>query len=426
VTSDKYLAVVGLSEQDEAHLRLLMRRAAIDHLSFMWRWNTEDKADLVIVDPTDFAGQLARNRAFSSGRRCAVLGSDEDLRDGELRLPKPLKLEAVAELLNEVAAAGLFDGVDAIMPNVQSFYDDDSLEPAAEPEPLPAPEEEEEVELHLESGEQRESTPAEGLDDLLRPDSAAKKPAFAVPFELTGDAVIESGRRPSARAEKRVADSTDGLRRPERTGEINLSGGATFEPPPAANLPTTLRDYLRGNLLGGPATLSLRNAPSLTLDPKARVYHSSSKSLYALVPYCRGTFPQREWHTLTTTELARVRDEQPGQPYARLLWLATLVNSGGRLAAHLDPGGRYRLKAGALIDSDGPNHQRIGDAMRDLAKLNEIAAVSGASMADVFDVVNAYESIHALETEKRQPRHTDPPPSSGGLFSKLRKSLTGR
>jgi hypothetical protein len=425
VTSDKYLAAIGLNEQDEAHVRLLMRRAAIDHLSYMWRWGSEDKADLIIVDPADFAGQLARNRAFSGGRRCAVLGNDEPLREGELRLNRPLKVDNFAELLNEVAAAGMFDDAGSIIPNAQSFYDMEELE-------QPKEEEVEEIELNLESGEQREARPAEGLDDLLKVDAAAGKPAFAVPLEIKEDTTIEgaSGRRVTARREKRLADAGEGLRR-ERSGEINLSSPTMLEPAPS-NLPTTLRDYLRGNLLGGPATLSLQGSPALTLDPKARVYHSSSTSLHALVPYCRQTLPQRNWHPLTTTELARVREEQAAQPYSRLLWLATLVNSGGRLSAHLDPGGRYKLKDGAFVESEMPSHARIGNVMRDLAKLNEIAAVSGAPMAEVFDVINAYEAIHALETEKRRPRHYETPlpegrnRSGGGLLSKLRKSLIGR
>jgi hypothetical protein len=169
----------------------------------------------------------------------------------------------------------------------------------------------------------------------------------------------------------------------------------------------------------------LRNAPALALDPKGRVFHSPAPSLHDLAPYCRGTLPQRDWRALTTAELARLREEQPAQPYARLIWLATLLQSGGRLAANLDPGGRYRLKDGVAIEADLPTHARIGDAMRALAKLNEIAAVSGASMAEVFNVINAYEAIHALETEKRQPRYNEPS-SQGGLLSKLRKSLIGR
>lgn len=424
MSNDKHLVVVGLSEEDEAHLRLLMRRAAIDHLSHMWRWGPEDRADLVIVDPSTFAGQMARGRASGSGRRCAVFGTDE-LRDGELRLPRPMKLEAVADLLNEVGAAAEFEMLGAIIPSAQNFYDLEELSPPAdEDEQAPArDDEDEEVELNLESGEQREETPAEGLEALLRPDSPAAK--SSTPFGLRDAYVMETGHRITARSEKRVADAGGSSRRERTPGEINLSTPASLEPS-QSHPPATLRDYLRGNLLGGPATLALRNAPPLTLDPKSRVYHSTAASLLDLAPYCQGTLPQREWRALTTADLARVREEQPAQPYARLIWLGTLQQSGGRLAAHLDPGGRYRLKDGVAIEADLPMHARIGDAMRALAKLNEIAAVSGASMADVFNVINAYEAIHALETEKRQPRHTDQSASSGGLLSKLRRSLIGR
>jgi len=414
VTSDKFLVVIGLSDEEEAHLRLLMRRAAIDHLSHMWRWDTEDKADLIIVDPATFAGQMARGRAFHSGKHCAVLGDDE-LRDGELRLARPLKLERFSELLNEVGAASEFEGAGAIIPSAQNFYDLAELTPA---------EEIEEADLRLESGAQREGEPAQGLDDLLRPDSIAAKPSLAVPFELKEDTTIEASHKITARREKRVADA-GGLRRPDRApGEINLSAPPALEPAPSL-APTTLRDYLRGNLLGGPATLSLKGSPALTLDPKSRVFHNSSDSLQALVPYCKQALPQRDWHALTTAELAQIREQHPAQPYSRLLWLATLVQSGGRLAAHLDPGGRYKLKEGTQVEAEVPAHARIGKVMRDMAKVNEIAAVSGASMAEVFDVINAYEAIHALETERRPPRYSEAD-NSGGLFSKLRKSLIGR
>ena len=416
MTSDKYLVVVGLNDEDEAHLRLLMRRAAIDHLSHMWRWGTEDKADLMIVDPTTFDGQMARNRAFNSGKRCAVLGN-EALREHEMRLARPMKLEAIAELLNEVGAASEFEGAGDIIPSAQNFYDMDELEPA--------PDLEEEVEINLESGAQREAKPAQGLDDLLKPELAAAKPVLAVPLELKENTTIEgASHRVTARREKRQADAGAGLRRPDRVPpEINLSPTPSFEPAPA-QAPTTLRDYLRGNLLGGPATLALHGCPALTLDPKSRVFHSASNSLQALVPYCKQALPRRDWHPLTTTELARVRETQPAQSYSRLIWLATLVQSGGRLSAHLDPGGRYKLKEGVQPESEVPSHARIGKVMRDMAKLNEISAVSGASMAEVFDLINAYEAIHALETERRQPRHGDS--DSGGLLSKLRKTIIGR
>jgi hypothetical protein len=427
VSNDKHFVVIGLSEEDEAHLRLLLRRAAIDHLSHRWRAGTEDQADLYVVDPTTFAGQMARGRAAGSGRRCAVFGNDE-LRDGELRLPRPMKLESVADLLNGVGAAAEFETVGAIIPSAQNFYDLEELSPPAD-EATPArpksaqADEIEEIELNLESGEQREATPAEGLEELLRPDTPAAK--GTTPFELRDAYMMESGHMLTARREKRVADAGGSVKRERNAGDLNLTTPSSLGPA-HAEAPATLRDYLRGNLLGGPATLTLKNVPALSLDPKTRAFHTPAASLHDLAPYCQGTLPQRQWRALTTAELARLREEQPAQPYSRLIWLATLLQSGGRLASHLDPGGRYRLKDGVAIEADRPLHARIGDAMRALAKLNEIAAVSGASMAEVFNVVNAYEAIHAIETEKRQPRFTETPSSGGGLFSKLRKSLIGR
>jgi len=394
-------------------LRLLMRRAAIDHLAHRWHWGSEDRADLLIVDPANFAGQMARNRAFSSGRRCAVYHATEPLRETELRLPRPMKLEPVSELLNEVGTATEIEASFSIVPARESFYETEDFAPA---------EVEEQVELQLESGEQREEMPAQGLDDLIKIDTAAGKPQFAVPLELKEDTTIEASRSVTARNEKRVADSTGGRRKPAQ--EMSLDPTPIADPP-RVHTPNSLRDYLRVNLLGGPATIVLPGSPPLTLDPKGRVYHSTATSLGALTPYCRQGLPARDWHVLTTTELARVREEQPAQPYSRLIWLATLVQSGGRLAAHLDPGGRYRLKDGIALEADQPSHARISSVMRDMAKLNEIAAVSGAPMTEVFDVINAYEAIHALETERRKPRYSEPA-GSVGIFAKLRKSLIGR
>ncbi|MGH8042933.1 MAG: hypothetical protein ACREPN_12935, partial [Rudaea sp.] len=85
---EKYLAVIGLSEEETAHLRLLLRKIS-GELKQNWRWGTEENADLVVVNPAELAGQIARNRAFSGGRRCAVFDNDEALRSGEIRLHKP-------------------------------------------------------------------------------------------------------------------------------------------------------------------------------------------------------------------------------------------------------------------------------------------------------------------------------------------------
>src|SRR5262249_29755930 len=153
-------------------------------------------------------GEMARSRAFHSGKRCALLG-DHELREHELRLPRPMKLEAVADLLNEVGTASAFEGAGEIIPSAQNFYDLD-LEELTPAEDLD--DEIEEIELNLESGAQREAMPAQGLEDMLKPDvSAAAKPSFAVPLELKENTTIEAtSRMMTARREKRLADAGEG------------------------------------------------------------------------------------------------------------------------------------------------------------------------------------------------------------------------
>ena len=62
---DKNLVVIGLSDDDTAHLRLLMRKAG-DQLKQRWRWGTEEGADLVIVDEASMLIPTLSNH----GNRC--------------------------------------------------------------------------------------------------------------------------------------------------------------------------------------------------------------------------------------------------------------------------------------------------------------------------------------------------------------------
>lgn len=400
---DKYLVVIGLSDEDTAHLRLLMR-AGVDQLTHRWRWGTEDNADLMVIDPDVFSGQMARNRAFSSGRRCAVLSETETLRNGELQLHKPLGADNVVEVLN-AATASTPPLASQYVTQKDQFYELDTLGPADLTD-----------DSDLASAPQRELKPAEGLDDFLKPDAASYKPAFTVPLELHQDTTLEGRHRPSARSERRVADSVGALRKNDPSAEMNFADPFGAE---ANNASNTLRAYLEGNALGGPSVFTMEGAPSLVLDPKTRSYHSPAQHLPALSPYCTRPLPRRDWRALTSAELTRIRDEQPAQAYERLIWLSILLRSAGRLATHLDPGGRYRLKPTARIERDVARHANIAGAMHEFAKLNEIAALSGASMAEVFAVINAYDAIGELDLEPRRPRHATPAKSNQGLFSKL-------
>jgi hypothetical protein len=410
VASEKYLSVIGLSDEDTAHLRLLLRKV-YGYLDNHWRWGTEENADLVIINPQELAGQIARNRAFSGGRRCAVYDENETLRDGETRLARPLKDDNLVAVLNGTADVGVGLGV-PVLQHGDDFYDLDALNPQFQLEDDDAAE----ARAH-----RAEHTPAVGLDELLKPDAEAFKPQFSVPGKLNQDTAVEGmvkGR--SARGDQRVADSIRGFGRLAREAEhrINTSAPVKRGQTPAPTKQLVLRDYLRSDQLGGPAMLTLADAPPLTLDPKTQSFHTTGK-LPALAPYCTGELTPSAWRRLTTNELTQVRSEQSAQPYSRLIWLDALLHSGGRLASHLDPGGRYKLKRTQHAEADFPSHARIIAALAAPAKVNEIAATSGASMAEVFDVINAYDAIGLIDMERRLPRHAEPEPS--GLLARLRK-----
>ena len=107
-----------------------------------------------------------------------------------------------------------------------------------------------------------------------------------------------------------------------------------------------------------------------------------------------------------------------------VLWLYVLLHSEGQLARHLDPGGTYRLARWIEIERDFADYFRIASTMLQPGRLHEIAAASSASMADVFDVVNAYDAIGLIEWQPRSPRGGEPVEEPNkGLLGRLRKSL---
>lgn len=420
---DKNLVVIGLSDDDTAHLRLLLRKAG-EQLRQRWRWGSEEGADLVVVDTNAFAGQMARTRALAAGMRVAVVTDDPAGSDQELRLHRPLKLPNVVEVFN--TAGGDF----TLAPQLQSGGDDLYLEfarlPSSRLDPPSAL-----VRMIKEDGVADPAVLGGGLsvdasaadgDDLFRRDEQAHRPRYSVPLSLDENTQVEQVSGPTLRSETRAFEGVDGLSRqgtapgpntlpPVKRGSLALDGSRH-----------ALLDYLQGHLLAGPAQIRLDGVPALTLDPKHRVFHSDG-SLAQLEAYVREPLALSDWRRLTTAEFNPIRDSQPAQPYQNLVWLQALVGSGGRLSGQLDPGGSYRLKHWIELDRDLRQHQRIARAMMQPARLNEIAAAAGVPLAAVFDVVNAYHAIGLIEWEPRAslraPVKTER--ESGGLLSRLKR-----
>jgi hypothetical protein len=412
---DKNLVVIGLSDEDTAHLRLLMRKAG-EQLQQRWRWGTELGADLIIVDTNTFAGQMARTRALAAGVRCAVLSDEAATTAGELRLHRPLKLVNVVDVLNQAGG-----GLALAMGNAG---DDLYLEFASAPVTKTEPDlvarmlAEDETAAPDLLGPQADEAPPRG-DEIFRRDESAHKPRFSVPLTLDENTEVAPVGSPTTRSETRI-EGADVFGRSHEPGPNTLpplrrgsAGGDTSRHP--------LRAYLDSALLSGPAQIRFDNAAALTLDPKNQVFYSEG-GLGQLEAYAREALARNDWRTLTTAELNQIRDSQTAQPYQNLVWLETLVASGGRLAPQLDPGGTYRLKHWIELDRDVRQHQRIARAMVQPARLNEIAAAANVPMGEVFDVVNAYHAIGLVEWQSRASlRAPAKAETGGGLLSRLKR-----
>ncbi|MEZ5462553.1 hypothetical protein [Dokdonella sp.] len=399
--NDKVISTIGVSEEDVAHLRLLMRRAA-DELSHVWRWGSDTGADLLAVDISNFAGQMARARAKVSGMRVAIICDAETAAEDDPALVRPFKLENVIGVLNQATQVSA-GGLPHAAPHTEDFYHTDDSDPS-EPEISDFPFLTQDIKPDSTS-----SDAAPGLDEMIRGNPLADPYANLKPARLDSSTMVESTGLSTRRSEAR-ADR-------ERESQGTPLGHA---PPARSPLKPSqadersahrLREYLEGDLLAGPAQIAWSGSAVLSLDPKNKVYHCT-RTLRDLEAYCRKSPRRDEWRRLTSSEIAQIRKEQPEQPYSKLIWLDVLLHSGGKLASGLDPGGTYELTRWLEIARDYPQLARVSAAMMQPIRLHEIAANCGVEMGQVFDVVNAYDAIGCLKKTPRQSRHADTDESS--------------
>ena len=377
----KTIAAVGVSDVEVAHLRLLLRRNA-GALANHWVWGDENGADLIIVDPQSFAGQMAQTRAQGAGLRCAIF-SDLPQPAADLVLHRPLLGANIIEVLNRAASAMV--GQPDVGAHTADFYTRDLGD---------------DTDPWMAAGEA--TAPVAGLDEVLRGE----------PIELRGEYDWKPPAAAAPQGPPPASNQADQARDAASLATAHVVAPrkyTTRERMLADTTPHGLRDYLRADLLSFPARFALPGAPALTLDPKNAIAHAAA-GLGALEPYCDARWRLCDWQPLGTAELAAIRAAQPGLPYARLVWLDVLLHSHGELARHLDPGGTYRLTQWIEIDKELSQYFRIASALLHPARLHEIAAAAEASMADVFDIVNAYEAVGWIEWQPRPPRGGQPPP----------------
>ncbi|MEP7042445.1 MAG: hypothetical protein ABI843_05250 [Dokdonella sp.] len=184
--------------------------------------------------------------------------------------------------------------------------------------------------------------------------------------------------------------------------EAEDEGRASFDPARRSRLVTDIDKLVahgRGSVI-----IERAGLPPLVLDPSNDSYLSGA-DLSELEPYLLQPVKGGECRPISGVRLADLRDSTPAHPLARLRWLAALLRSNGWLASHLDPGGSYRVKSWISVDGSYRRQYRIAMTMLRPAPLHRIAAAAGATMAEVFDVVNAYDAIDLLEWTPRRSRY---------------------
>jgi hypothetical protein len=142
--------------------------------------------------------------------------------------------------------------------------------------------------------------------------------------------------------------------------------------------------------------------------------------LKPLEPYCRGLIRRSEWENVSSAVMDGLRAAGGGQPTSRLVWLYGLCAGNGRLLGDLDASTRVRLSRWPQIEREFPKHFRIATTMmKGSATVAEIATQSGATEAEVADLVNAYLVTGFVEVEGIQPAAIATADAGTGLLARF-------
>jgi hypothetical protein len=393
---EKIIDTVGCSEEEVARLRLLFRMGAARFKS-RWKFSESEPPDLVLLDPETEWGRAARDIAQQAERPyiCIVDLGTEDGPDWALR--RPLKLDAIVRMVNLLCApapaAASAEAVIKVVSQGENFFDLDLGEEPAAPldDGLPS----------IQLPEIVRGFGAHDVEGLFKRDPLANTAEALVPHRIGEGTAIEFTEGPTLRTAARIDETAERLRAMEAREAPNIDPSLRrVSTQDTRRFP--LIDYLTQPLLGAPERIEMPGLPWLVLDPVAQSYHSDA-DLPALELYCLQELPRAAFAQLTSAELAAVRARVPAKPWIRLRWQVRYLTSNGKLSSQLDPAGRFRIERPIELARDYPAAFRVSTALlRELQPLHEIAKQAKASMTEVINVVNAYESVSLLESQLRE------------------------
>ena len=352
------ICFAGLSRDEQATVEAAFKQANAAH---RWTLANENEAEAVVVDMDSMYGQMSLMKAMSGGKVVVALTAGGRV-DTDFQLARPVTAEGIATLLAQLES---------------------QAPPVAEPEPEPAPAREEPASAP-------EPVPVAETAPEPEPAPAREEPASA-PEPAP---VAETAPEPEPEPEP--------------------------EPAPAPPADPHLADYLKPGLLQGPVRLQMGDAPAIVLDPGQGVYLGGA-TLKPLLPYATAIVRESDLEPVDPSQLPALAAELGGShPFSRLAWILALGGHNGSLAPGYNPNDRYKLLKWPQTEREFPRHFRIATVMmKGPALLTEIAELSGASLAEVTDYVNASLAVGVAEPDIIAP--SEPEPAKGGLLGRFRR-----
>ena len=382
------------------------------------RWKTADAAgaDLLLIDADSVYGHMDWLRAVGNGRLVAALTATPDAYDAGHCLRMPVAGGELVDLLNRMGNQ-LDERIERApaKPAATAAAASAALRRATR-EPAPAA-----TRITAEQPVVRVARSSEEAPSARAPRVSAEHPVVA-PRTTAEQPVVTA--RPRVTAEQPVVAPRAAIEQPGArvtAEQPAVAPRVTAEQPVAAPRPMHLLDLLGDEPpLAGRLRLEAEGLPTLFIDTRERNWYSTS-GLKALAPWCNRPLAATEVHVVGESEFKTATAALSAHPHARLVWLVHLTRGEGQLASGLDPNGRYKLARWPQSERDFPKHFRIATMMlKEAATLDEIADLSGGSIADIANFINAYNALGYIESAE-QARPVEESRRSG-LFGRVKKT----
>lgn len=369
------IALSGVSDNDASKIR--------DELAAAEAWQLVDgpTAFLLVVDIDTTWGHMDWLRATAHGQHVAAFTANDNIRDADLILNKPLHLKAFSDLLRQL---------------------EDVAEHRAKPGEATNPA----------SKTQPAATAPKPKADITPVVQQPQANIDSRPI-VEADQVKAASQAPAPVIDPPASTPAPVVKIPEPEPEP--------EPAPEPAPPMTLREALLANAVSQPVSFQ-GHGVELYLDPERGGYTGPAK----LVPL-QDLLDLLIDSAQALDEAATLRmREASALPLTRLLWFAALTASPGQLASHLDAQAAFHLERWPQIEREFPRHFRIATAMmKQPGTVGDIASAANAPEGDVADFINGYSAAGYVVQKQTSASTNDAPGGNGkGMFSRLRQSLS--